>query len=342
MRARTTVGALATVVGLAVVVLGIASFGHAASVRTAAKVVIAPHVLSAGQDGFIAVTFVNRGPSTVNHALATVQQAVSFDAQGNVTQTAPLPLPTGAFPSASLPAGCSVVPGGDPIGSASTITCDIGQVKPGTVQRFIRFTAPSTVSPFFVFVSVTYDESKGTQNQDTVTDYDPYRFSLATGTDTKGQCTPAGATLSAGNAQQQTALTYPTSTAFPCTPAGAGVVGLGALPPITDVANPFNAISFVDFFGLGQVQVYFFSAPQGTNKNNLELFELPQFPISLEATGDGAPVPDCALVDGQPQIPDTPEGFVSCVVRVDNIPGGGLVVTLLVAGSGDPGWGGIG
>lgn len=341
MRVRAAAGALAIGLAGVVALLGVASLGQAASVRTKAKVVIAPHVLTAGQEGFIAITFVNAGPSTVNHAFATVEQAVSFDAQGNVVETDPMPLPASAF-SLSLPAGCNVVASGNPIGSSSSITCDLGQVKPGTVQRFIRFIAPSGVSPFYVFVSISYDESKGTQKQDTATDYDPYWFSLASGTDTKGQCTPFGGTLRAGDPQQETALTYPTSTNGPCTPAGAGVVDLDSLPPITDVTDPFNAISFVDFFGLGQVQVYFLTVPQGINKNNLELFELAQFPISLGATGDGAPVPDCAIVGGQPQIPETQEGFVSCVVEVDNIPGGGLVATLLVEGGGDPGWGGIG
>jgi hypothetical protein len=89
------------------------------------------------------------------------------------------------------------------------------------------------------------------------------------------------------------------------------------------------------------VKVSFLSGvPSGINKNNAEIYELAKFPIDLTATDDGSPVPDCVKVAGVLQIPAS-SNFISCVVRVDNISGGGLSFTLLAEGGEDGGWGGI-
>jgi hypothetical protein len=320
-----------------------ASLGQAGSVSTSAAVKIAPHVLTAGEDGFITVTFVNSGPSTVNHAFATVGQAF-LDEEGEVTGTGPLPLPASAFTSFDLPDDCSVVPVS---ASSSFVTCDFGQVKPGTVRRVISFTAPATVTPFNVHVSVTFDESKGSQLTDTVTSFDPYPFSTAVTTNpaVKGECTLTASELSASNGAQGTTADPPAlnTTLFPCTPLTVGVDSVKQ-PNNMPAASIFGDVSFVDFLGdagLATVVVSFFDGiPAGVNKNNAELYELAKFPIDLTATNGGAPVPDCVKIGGQLQIPPSSD-FISCVLRVDNIPGGGLAFTLLAEGGDDGGWGGI-
>jgi len=300
---------------------------RAGSVRTSVDVQITPHVLTAVQRGLITIKFFNSGPSTVNHVLATVNAGT-----GN------LPLPSSAF--TGLPTGCSVTPG-----ASTVLTCDIGQVPPGPVRRIISFTAPAAVTPFSVHVSASFDEGKNSGLVDTVTGDDPFPFSIASTTDTtkKGQCTALGSTLTASDTDQQTVLTYLAlpSTLLPCTPVSAGVV---AGTP-NNVAHPFPKISFVDFLdgaGLATVRIFFLSPPKGVTKKSLALYELPNFPIDLTATDGGAAVPPCVTAtDGSLQIPPGSD-FVSCVVGVDTLSGGGLVATLLARGGNDSGWGGAG
>jgi hypothetical protein len=45
--------------------------------------------------------------------------------------------------------------------------------------------------------------------------------------------------------------------------------------------------------------------------------------------------------DGSLQIPPK-SVFISCIVNVDTLSGGGLIATLLARGGDDGGWGGIG
>src|SRR6266576_338760 len=92
-----SLGAILLVVTL-VVAAALTGTSRAGSVRTSVDVEISPHVLTAGQRGLITIKFVNSGPSTVNHVLATVNAGT-----GN------LPLPSSAF--TGLPTGCSVTPG---------------------------------------------------------------------------------------------------------------------------------------------------------------------------------------------------------------------------------------
>ena len=180
---------------------------------------------------------------------------------------------------------------------------------------------------------------------DTVTGDDPFPFSIASGTDTKGQCSLLGSTLTAGDIVQQTALTYlPLPSAFlPCTPVSAGV---DTVRKPNNVAHPFPEVSFVDFLdgaGLATVKIYFLSPPKGVTKKNLALYELARFPIDLTATDGGAAVPPCVTAtDGSLQIPVTSPPFISCIVSVDTLPGGGLIATLRARGGDDGGWGGIG
>src|SRR5438309_10165382 len=111
-----------------VVAAALTATSRAGSVRTSVDVQITPHVLTAGQTGLITIKFLNSGPSTVNHVLATVNAG-----PGN------LPLPASAF--TGLPTGCSVTPG------ASTVpTCDLGQVAPGPARRVRPFHAPATIT----------------------------------------------------------------------------------------------------------------------------------------------------------------------------------------------------
>jgi hypothetical protein len=323
-----SVGAILLVVTL-VVAAALTATSRAGSVRTSVDVQISPHVLTAGERGLITIKFLNTGPSTVNHVVATV----------NAT-SGPLPLPAGAFSGFTLPDGCSVA--GD---TSTVLTCDFGQVPPGLARRIISFTAPATVTPtpFFVQVSASFDEGKNSGLTDTVTGSDPFPFSIGSGTDTKGQCTVLGDTLTAGDTVQQTSLTYQAlPPAFlPCTPVSAGV---NAVLKPNNVAHPFGEISFVDFLdgaGLATVNVYFPSPPKNVTKKNLALYELASFPIDLTATNGGAPVPNCVTVAGSLQIPSD-SGFASCVVLVDTLPGGGLFARLLSKGGPDNGWGGVG
>ncbi len=311
-----------------VVVAMLTATSRAGSVRASVDVQISPHVLTAGERGLITIKFFNAGPSTVNHVIAKVNAA-----------TGPLPLPAGAFSGFTLPTGCSVA--GD---TSTVLTCDIGQVPPGPSRRVISFTAPATVAPFFVHVSASFDEGKNSGLTDTVTGDDPFPFSIGSGTDTKGQCTVLGSTLSAGDTVQQTALTYlPLPSAFlPCTPVSAGV---DTVRKPNNVAHPFPEVSFVDFLdgaGLATVKISFLSPPKGVTKKNLALYEPARFPIDLTATDGGAAVPPCVTAaDGSPQIPPK-SGFISCIVSVDTLSGGGLIATLVARGGDDGGWGGAG
>ena len=168
------------------------------------------------------------------------------------------------------------------------MSCDIGQVPPGTRRRIISFKAPSTLTtPFFVHVSASFDEGKNSGLVDTVTGDDPFPFSIGSGTDTKGQCTAAapGSTLMAGDTVQQTALTYQPlpPTLLPCTPVSAGV---DAVKKPIGVAHPYGEISFVDFLdgaGLATVNVNFLSPPKGVTKKNLAVYDLKQKCASVRA-----------------------------------------------------------
>jgi hypothetical protein len=182
---------------------------------------------------------------------------------------------------------------------------------------------------------------------DTVPGDDFFPFSIASSTDTtkKGQCTAGGSTLKASGTDQQTELTYQAlpPTLLPCTPASAGVVA--SLTNPNGVPHPFPKISFVDFLdggGLATVKIAFSSPPKGVTKKNLALYELAKFPIDqLTATDGGAPVPACVTVNGSLQIPSGSH-FISCIVSVDTLSGGGLLATLLAKGGDDGGWGGAG
>jgi hypothetical protein len=304
---------------------------RAASIRTAAVVTVSPHVLTVGGQGFITIKFMNSGPSTVNHVVATVRDKSGAD----------LGLPKASFDPYPKPAGCTVV---STSATTSFISCDVGQVPGGTVvRRVIRFDA-SVVTAFTARVSATFDESKQNGLTDTVFDDDlPFAIVGSDRQDQRGQCTAATSdqTLLAFGASQQTSLTYhplTLSADIPCTPASSGVA---PLPPVNlpGVAKPFNAISFVDFLdgaGLSTARVEFLTVPKGIGKKNLALFEMANYP-DLTLTANGAAVPQCV----NSQIPAN-SPFHSCVVGVDTLSGGGLVATLLVRGGSDPGWGGIG
>ena len=321
---------------LGVILLGVAvlvaaaltATTRAASVRTSVVVTVSPHVLTVGSQGFFTIKFINAGPSTVNHVVATVRDKTGAD----------LALPRSAFDSYPKPAGCDVLGT-----TTSVIRCDIGQVSPGTARRVIRFDA-SVVTGFTARLSATFDESKQNGLTDTVFDEDfPFAIVSQATQDSKGECTTIGQdrTLTALGASQQTSLTYhplTLSNQFPCTPASAGVASRG------DPTKPFDSISFVDFLdgaGLATVKVIFLTPPKGITKKNLALFEMANYP-DLTLTANGSAVPKCVTVDGILQIPVTDPPFHSCVVGVDTFSGGGLVATLLAQGGSDPGWGGIG
>jgi hypothetical protein len=330
---RARFGVILLAVGL-LVAAALTATTLAGSVRTSAKITVSPHVLTQGGQGFLTMSFINRGPSKVNHVLATIR-----DKNGGA-----LALPKSAFDAFVLPAGCTVAGT-----TTSVITCDLGQVAPGTVRRVIRFSA-SQVTTFTPFVSASFDEGKNSGLQDTVTDDDFPLNIVAGGTlDRVGECTntTTDRTLSAVGVSQQTDLTYHALAVLvaPCTPASSGVdpLGPGNKPDPTKVPNPFNAISFVDFLdgaGLSTVKVYFLTTPTGVTKKNLALFEMANYPDTT-LTANGAAVPACVTVNGNLQIPAN-SPFSSCVVGVDNLSGGGLVATLLAKGGSDPGWGGIG
>jgi hypothetical protein len=330
---------------LGVILLGVAVLVAAAltattragSIRTSAVITVSPHVLTAPSQGFLTIKFINRGPSTVNHVVAKV---------GDGNTLASLPLPQSAF---DLPAaGC------DFVGATTVITCDLGQVPPGTVRRVIRFDAlePAAFTPF---VSVAFDEGKNSGLQDTVTDDDFPLSIVSEAQDRTGRCTTDTTTDLAlpltTLGSQATSLTYhplPLSAlGLPCTPASSGVDPLGTQnsPDPVLVPKPFNAISFVDFLdgaGLSTVKVQFLTTPKGITKKNLAVFEMANYPDPLlTKNGSTVVVPKCEMVGPNLQIPPG-SPFHSCVVGVDTLAGGGLVATLLAQGGSDPGWGGIG
>jgi hypothetical protein len=287
---------------------------------------VLPHVLSYGSNGtqgLLAVDFTNAGPSTVNHVFETITTNV----------------PTGTVFTPSS-ADCS--------SSGSTVTCNIGQVAPGTTQRFITFSIPAgaiatTSLPFKLnaAVSTTFDEGKTTGLTDTVTDTDVGTVAAATDGTRKGQCAAAqGDTLTAANLNQQTTLTYnglPTSL-VPCTPGDAGVD-----PGHPDVKGVFqfgdtSFVEFLDGAGLGRTQIILFNPPNTVKKTNLYFVEYANYP-DLTPTANGKAVPKCATdASGNPTFPAN-SAFRSCVISIANISGGGLVGTLLVQGGTDPGWG---
>jgi hypothetical protein len=348
MSSHARFGVILLVVGL-LVAAAVTATTRAASVRTEAKVTALPHLVSAGETAFVRITFLNKGPSTVNHGFATV--TAEYRLNGGKVGTGPLPLPNTAFDAP--PAGCSVTP--DPTtnpSSTSTLTCDLGQVRPGTVVRTFEFTAPTALSSppagvpagatVHAHVDVSYDESKGTQLADTASKTDDFYLSIASSDGSqRGVCDQAGGTLDVADSvtTQRTSLQYgalPASIAH-CTPASAGVANGN---PSNGVPS-FSQVSFVEFLdgaGLGTVNVYFPNAPQGVTKKNLALYEMARFPIDLTATlsnSGSAAIPKCPIPNNSP--------FHSCLLGVDNWMGGGLVATLLVKGGNtDPGWGGIG
>jgi hypothetical protein len=294
-------------------------------------------VLTLKQDGvnqgFIAAHFTNPGPSTVNHVVATIS------ANGGL---APLPLPPTAF---TLPAGCTATASG----AGSVITCAIGQVQPGSVRRLISFIVPAGTQPlsFSAYISVSFDESKNTQLQDTVTDDDVPAFFVSPGDGTqKGQCIAnSGGTLTASTPVQQTFLSYPalSVSSVPCTPGAAGVKA--GHPDLTGV-NLFGDTAFVEFLdgnGLATVKITIFNPPQGVTKRTLRFVEYANYPDLTPTVGtDGSQfVPLCVKSGGVLQIP-VGSGFRSCVVSVDNGPAGSLVGTLLAQGGSDPGYGSAG
>jgi hypothetical protein len=346
LSSRARMGAI--LLGVAVLVAAaLTATTNAGSVRTDAKVTVLPHLVSSGQKAFLRIQFINKGPSTVNHAFARV--TAEFRIGGAFAGTGPLPLPASAF--GSVPAGCNV----NPVPSSSvTLTCDIGQVQPGTAVRTFEFTAPAALSAgvpagatVHAHVDVSFDESKGSQLTDTSSKTDDFYFSIASSDGKqKGVCTGAGGTLEAADSAttQRTSLEYgalPLSIA-PCTPASAGVAS-GQPNNVTS----FSQVSFVEFLdgaGLGRVKVYLPTIPQGITKKNLALYELARFPIDLTATtaGGSAAIPTCVLMGGVLQIPAN-SPFHSCLVGVDPWLAGGLVATVLAKGGNtDPGWGGIG
>lgn len=347
MSSRSRLGAI--LLGVAVLVAAaLTATTKAGSVRTDAKVTVLPHLMSSGEKAFVRIQFINKGPSTVNHAFATV--TAEYRVGGASAGSGPLPLPASAF--GSVPAGCNVNPA---VSNSVTLTCDIGQVQPGTVVRTFEFTAPAALSAgvpdgatVHAHVDVSFDESKGSQLTDTARKTDDFYFSIASSDGSqKGVCTGAGGTLEAADSAttQRTSLEYgalPQSIA-PCTPASAGVADG---EPTNNVPS-FSQVSFVEFLdgaGLGRVKVYLPTVPQGITKKNLALYELAKFPIDLTATtaaGGSAATPKCVLVGGVLQIPAN-SLFHSCLVGVENWMGGLVATVLARGGNTDPGWGGIG
>src|SRR5262245_48006117 len=139
---------LAALLGLFVLVYAVGN-GGAASVNTSVGIKMSPHYVPPGDTGVIVVSFTNKGPSAVNHVLAT----------------ATVPIPRGSF--ATPPANCTVDPATP---TSSTLTCDFGQVKTAVLRRVFSFTSPAaaivSIVSFNAQVSATFDESKGSQNTD--------------------------------------------------------------------------------------------------------------------------------------------------------------------------------
>ena len=316
-RRRGVAVAVLAVLAVAATVVGL---GRAGSVRTGVTIQILPHVLKSnaqtGASGFLAVDFTNAGPSTVNHVFETI--------------TATAPAGTVLTPTTS---DCSA--------SGLTVTCNIGQVAPGVIQRQISFALPASAAAyqFSVHVSVAFDEGKQNGLVDTVTDDDAAGVAAPNDPTRSSQCLPAAdVALSASNATQQTTLNakkLPTSLAA-CTPGDTGVD-----PGHAAISGLFGDTSFAEFLagnGPGTVKISLFSPPSGVNKNNVYFVEYANYP-DLTPTANGKAVPKCATdASGNPTFPAN-SAFRSCVISIANISGGGLVGTLLVQGGTDPGWG---
>jgi len=327
-RGRRLIGVVALTATL-VVAGTVVSLGGAGSVRTSASIRVLPHVLtlnsSGTTQGFIATHFTNAGPSTVNHAVETIST------NGGAS---PLPLPTTAF--TTLPSGgCTA----STSGTGSIITCDIGQVPPGTVDRIIPFST-ATPASFTAHLSVRFDEGKGTNLSDT-NNVDDFPASIVTTGDgtQQGKCIAgSGSTVQGTNAVQATLLNYPGLgiAVVPCTPGDAGVKsGHPANPPGITQTGDTSFAEFLDGNGLATVKISIFNPAAGVTKKTLRFVEYANYPDPTPTVGtDGSKVvPSC--VNGQ--IPAT--GFHSCVVGIDPLSGGGLIATLFAQGGTDPGWG---
>jgi hypothetical protein len=144
------------------------------------------------------------------------------------------------------------------------------------------------------------------------------------------------------SANQATRVTFgPAAAALPCTPAAAGVDPQVAPTPL------HTKISFVFLPQLQQlatVQESFFNLPAGVNPDNFVLYELVNynFGSSVSASNRFFPVPACQ----NGQVPaGGPSGlanvsFDSCVAAKAAYGDGGVIVTLHVNPTGDPGYSG--
>jgi hypothetical protein len=148
--------------------------------------------------------------------------------------------------------------------------------------------------------------------------------------------------LASRTAQQATRVSFgPAAAALPCVPAAAGVDPQVAPTPL------HTKISFVflpELQQLATVQVSFFSLPPGVNASNFVLFELVNYEFGSQVSGSTPffPVPACH----NDQIPaGGPSGFTdvtfdSCVSAKASFGNGGVLVTLRLRPSGDPGFSG--
>jgi hypothetical protein len=308
--------------------------GSVLAASAAAAVLLVAAIGTAGTNSVLFQAF--EGPS----ALHTGKQGLVFakfkpsGSSGSATHT----VIRFTFPSGGLVSGLTPDPdtssdcapsGTDP----NTIQCTIGTVNPGQlVERFITFTAGTTVADIDVEVSVSFDAgSAGAKGGGKVNPPDPIDLpvSIVDGTSADGACTETGGSISTAPVDstvlQQTQLQFGTAlVSFPCTWGSVAILKVngkgpgGGAPEISSVDGP-------TFGTQALLTLSFSSLPQPLSK-----YVLKESHVSPDdaSPGDWKAVPLCTSPDAATA--DT------CLQGYDN--GKVIVAHLLFRGTGTDPW----
>ncbi|MGH3042353.1 MAG: hypothetical protein ACRDNG_11570 [Gaiellaceae bacterium] len=235
-------------------------------------------------------------------------------------------VPAGSFESAS-PERCAV-------SSATRVTCEIGTLAAGgSVQQFVRFTAPAGEDEVAVGSTATYRKAR--QAAGTVltrSDSDSTGVAPAGDPDLVGTCASTAGTLAtdptSGEANpQSTSVAFTDSAALPCTPVSVGEQErTPGNPGCPSGESCTTQVSFVTIPALPEPAIVTISferevlAP-GTKPKNFVLWETP----------DKYPAQPIRRVQACP----LPAGEDSCIVKVSKYRKKGIQVVLQVIGTGE-------
>jgi hypothetical protein len=244
-------------------------------------------------------------------------------------------------------------PNASPI--TTTIACARASLNPNSTDIIpIEFQSPSTLqtcaafsTPCITFnASLAFTEGNTAQGDAVqVGSSTVLLFSSTNQVAADGNCVTAAATLGTVatlTAPQATQVSFAPGNNPLCTPGAAGVA------PPTQLQTPLRTnVSFVALPTLPQlatVQVTFFSLPSGSNANNFVLQELVNYGFGSTTSPTGFfAVPACqnGTIPPTPNPPPFPGvTYDSCVSAQSKYGRGGVIITLLVRPSGDPGFSG--